>query len=189
MIYTAGMEVPRKALAAAARAAVCDEQEDQDSEDVQESEGFQPHHFKLMEDHVEHEKMKLRSWRDATEEQIKEEAESIVFEMLRPQRYYMQAALTRAKNRAAAMGIFPNRNDYMTTVENFYCTDVATAMCTAVGADGGRLGNSIEEVAERCVKAEAGSAKLIKRIDELEDIVNAQDKLIREAGPGRGNKK
>jgi hypothetical protein len=141
--------------------------------------------LKLGEIQLEEAKNKLRSWRDASEEQIEEEAGRMTFEILRPQRYYMEAALTRAKNRAKAMGVFPNRKDYMTTVEMFYVSDVSTALCTTVGADGGRLGNSLEEVAERCVKAEAGSVKQSKRIDELEDHIH---ELNRQIGQIRGGK-
>jgi hypothetical protein len=138
---------------------------------------------------LEEAKDRLRSWANASEEEIEEEAGRLTFEILRPQRFYMQGAFIRAKSRALAMGIFPNRNDYMTTVEKFYCADVATAMCTAVGADGGRLANSIEELSERCVKSEAGSSKLQTIIDSLRDEVDDLKTFIREAGPGRGNKK
>ena len=120
---------------------------------------------------MEEAKAKLRSWRDATEEQVEEEAGRMTFEILRAQRHYMEAAFIRAKNRAQAMGIFPNRNDYMTTVENFYCADVATAMCTQTDALGGRLANDIDGLAQRCVTAEAGSSKKDRLIDALKDEV------------------
>jgi hypothetical protein len=108
--------------------------------------------------------------------------------VLAPQRRYFEGALQRARNKVGAEASFPNHQDYLTNVEMSWCSDAETTLCTATDAQGARLANSVEELAERCVKAEAGSDKQSKLIEDLQNQVDDLERFIRDGGPRRGNK-
>lgn len=80
---------------------------------------------------------------------------------------------------------FPNPRDRETQYTLILSGFVAAAMCSVKDSRGGSLGNTVDEIAKRCVKAEAGSKKQSKLIDELQDELDRVKAYFAEGGPGR----
>ena len=82
---------------------------------------------------------------------------------------------------------FPNRNDYYTAREMIYVQNAAMAFCTTVGRDGGPLADTVDNLAQRCLKAEAGGKKLKEENATLREELDRMKAYFAKGGPGRGN--
>lgn len=91
-----------------------------------------------------------------------------IVECLKTQRLFLEGAKERAKQFLGSMpGYFPNPYDFETQVEIRYCLEVAMAFVNTVFP--GIRPNTVEECAERMVKAESGNKSKDKMIDYLRD--------------------
>ena len=86
------------------------------------------------------------------------------------------------------VGTFGNPLDWNTHVQIRASQEIAMAFCNVKDAQGGQLGNTVDEMAQRCVNSEAGSKKWQRIVDDLQDQVDSLTKLIRDGGPGKGNR-
>lgn len=98
------------------------------------------------------------------------EQESEYVECMVIARRFIEAARQRAAfsvDRPDAY--FPNPRDRQTHIDIRASQEIAMAFCNVKDSLGGQLGNSVDELAKRCVDAEAGSKKQSKIITELQE--------------------
>jgi hypothetical protein len=93
-------------------------------------------------------------------------------EYLVVQRRYFEAVRQRAINLLPESWTFGNPKDYETHIQIRMAQETGIAFCNTKDSLGGQLGNTVEDVAKRCVEAEAGSKKQSKIIDDLRDEVS-----------------
>jgi hypothetical protein len=116
---------------------------------------------------------------NATYDDALAEAGERPFECLWAQRKHLENALRRARQSIGSPATFPNEDDYHTHVELAYANIVALEFCNVRDAQGTPLANNVDELAQRCLKAEADLRKQGQVISELQAHLN-------EGGPGRG---
>jgi hypothetical protein len=81
---------------------------------------------------------------------------------------FIEEARERATRRVDTSGLcFPNPRDWQTMIDLFTPQEIAMAFCNVKDEQGGQLGNTVDDVAKRCVKAESGSRKQAKLIEDL----------------------
>jgi hypothetical protein len=122
---------------------------------------------------------------------VEAEAPPEIYECLRTQRLFLEGARKRAERMIdvtamASNAFFPNPHDRETHIQLAFVSEAAMAFCNVKDSLGGQVANSVEECAQRCVDAEAGSKKLNKLIDDLRDE-NAD--LRAELAQAKGRKK
>jgi hypothetical protein len=137
----------------------------------------------------------LREYREAREaEEESEESEEAELdpeppeeprEYLVVQRRYFEAARQRAINALPHPGTFGNPKDYETHVQIRIAQEAGIAFCNTKDSLGGQLGNTVEEVAERCVKAEAGSKKQKELIADLQDQLEEANRRLGQSKGGQ----
>lgn len=107
-------------------------------------------------------------------------------EFLIVQRQYFDAARQRAINTLPPAYTFGNPRDYETHIQMRMCQETAMSFCN-VTFFGDKPG-TVDQLAQGYVDMESGTRKQSRLIDDLQDQVDSLTELIREAGPGRGNK-
>jgi hypothetical protein len=88
------------------------------------------------------------------------------FEFLATQRRYFEAARQRAINTLTNPLLFGNPKDYETHVLMRISQEAGMTFCNVKDSMGGQLGSTVEELAQRCADAEAGSKKQNQIIED-----------------------
>jgi hypothetical protein len=93
-------------------------------------------------------------------------------EFLVVQRRYFEAARQRAIFSLPESWTFGNPKDYETHIQIRVALEAGMTFCNVKDALGGYLAPTVEGLAQRCVNAEAGSAKQAKLIEQLQDEID-----------------
>jgi hypothetical protein len=99
-----------------------------------------------------------------------DEADDEPIECCYTQRLFIEKARERAAFMIDSPGTcFPNPKDRQTHIDIRASQEIAMAFCNVKDAQGSQLGFTVDDVATRCLNAEAASKKQSKVIEDLQD--------------------